>query len=835
MARQNLLLVDGDARHLRVLEVSLRKAGFSITSAESALQGLQYLETADPDLIISDTQLQDGDGFDFCRAVKQNPRWAPIPFIFLTSATELEDKVRGLELGVEDYLTKPIYVKEVTTRVKMLLQRKQQERLGRKDARTKFSGQLADMAIVDLLQTIEISRKSGTIEFETDLGTATVWFRDGKVIDAKMGRLQAAAAVYRLLGINEGSFIVEFRTINRSGVIEESTQSLLMEGMRRVDEWVRLLEGLPPLDHILMVDHRLLAARPEPPTPAQAALLRRFDARRTIIDIIDDSGADDLVALEMVSGLYFEGLLTDEAATASEDEEHSEPVPVVNLDAWDPAVTRAGVPPLPTVVVEPSPPPTSAADLPPLPSYPLPFPNLSPNVDHDDVLVGGIPDDVRESQEPEDGAVVTMTSNRQRRTDKAPMGVFMEALAVRRLEAVDGHIALPMGMARAEAFGELQSRSDESAADSRAHSPSSSIIVRSRDIRSSSSGSAAGLSSPAISSPAISSPEISSPAISTPSSSTSASTSAVIVPPEGASASDTWPHEPPPQLLAESSDDMGRLSALIAQLSTPERPERDASEPEPAPRAESFVAPRRSSSGWLLWTSIGAVAVAALVILQRCDESQTTTAVAARGTVVEPAAEKVEPPTTKPAPLPMTKLEKMIAAPPETPPETKVETPETKVETPETKVETPPETKVEPPPETKVEPPVVAEPGADATTLKQEVEKASKLYMSGRLKEALAAAEAALQIDAKHPPALLVKANVLIERKDFEGAKAAAEAAIAGDAGLADAYLALGVIEQERGETAQAIAAYEQFLELAPKSRYAGSIRTQLKQLQRPK
>lgn len=810
MARQNLLLVDGDARHLRVLEVSLRKAGFSITSAESALQGLRYLETADPDLIISDTLLKDGDGFDFCRAVKQNPRWATIPFIFLTSATELEDKVRGLELGVEDYLTKPIYVKEVTTRVKMLLHRRQQERLGRKDARTKFSGQLADMAIVDLLQTIEISRKSGTIVFETDLGTATVWFRDGKVIDATMGRLQAAAAVYRLLGINEGSFAVEFKTINRTGVIEESTQSLLMEGMRRVDEWVRLLEGLPPLDHILMVDHRLLAARPEPPTPAQAALLRRFDARRTIIDIIDDSGADDLVALEMVSALYFEGLLTDEAASAGEEEEHAEPAPTVNLDAWDPAVTRAGVPPLPTIIVEPNPPATSAADLPPLPSYPLPFPNLSPNLDHDDVLVGGIPDDVRESHEPEDGAVVTMTSNLQRRTDKAPMGVFMEGLAVRRLEAVDGHIALPMGMARAEAFGELQSRSEESPSDSRTHSPSSSIIVRSRDIRSSSSGSAAGISSPAIS-PAASS--------------TSASNSAVVVPPEGASASDTWPHEPPPQLLAESSDDMGRLSALIAQLSTPEQPERDAGEPplpEAPARDKPYVAPRRSSSGWLLWTSIGAVAVAALVILQRFGDDGTTPVVATRGTVAEPPAKQVAPPHVEPAPLPMKKLEKMISSPPET-----------KVE-PAPKIEPAPETKVEPP-ETKVEPPVVAEPGADATALKQEVEKASKLYMAGRLKEALAAAEAALAIDAKHPPALLVKANVLIERKDLDGAKAAAEAAIAGDAGLADAYLALGVIEQERGETASAIAAYEQFLELAPKSRYAGSIRTELKQLQRAK
>src|SRR5688572_22668207 len=161
MARQNLLIVDGDARNRRVLEVSLRKAGFSITAAEYAEEALEYLEHAAPDLIISDTRLSGADGFDLCTRIKSDPRWKLIPFIFLTSETAVEDKVRGLELGVEDYLTKPIYIKEITTRVTMLLQRKQHERLEKRDtARTKFTGRLADMAVVDLLQTIEISRKS---------------------------------------------------------------------------------------------------------------------------------------------------------------------------------------------------------------------------------------------------------------------------------------------------------------------------------------------------------------------------------------------------------------------------------------------------------------------------------------------------------------------------------------------------------------------------------------------------------------------------------------------------------------------------------------------------
>jgi len=261
MARQNLLIVDGDARNRRVLEVSLRKAGFSITPAESAEEALEFLQHAEPDLIISDTRLPGRDGFDFCMDVKGNQRWKLIPFIFLTSEKSIEDKVRGLELGVEDYLTKPIYIKEITTRITMLLQRKQHERLEKKDAaRTKFSGQLADMAVVDLVQTIEISRKTGTISLSTELGDATVWFREGAIIDAEMGRLQGSAAIYRLLGLSDGHFDVEFKPVNRHQVIEESTQAILMEGMRRVDEWGRLMEQLPALDSQLAVPEDLYAS-----------------------------------------------------------------------------------------------------------------------------------------------------------------------------------------------------------------------------------------------------------------------------------------------------------------------------------------------------------------------------------------------------------------------------------------------------------------------------------------------------------------------------------------------------------------------------------------------
>ncbi len=450
MARQSLLIVDADVRTRRVLEVSLRKAGYSVTSAENLAQALQFLDLTEPELIVSDTRLPDGDGFEFCRHVKTHARWSGIPFVFLTSVTELDERVRGLELGVDDYLTKPIYVKEVMIRVKMLLQRKQQERIGKKDTRTKFSGQLADMAIVDLLQTIEISRKSGTIEFSTNLGRATLWFREGRVVDAQMGRLQASAAVFRLLGLSEGRFEVEFKSINRVATIEETTQGLLMEGMRRIDEWGRLLESLPPLDHVLMIDpQRTLDSL----SPAQAGLLQRFNGTRSIIAVIDDSGLDDLDALELISGLYFEGYLTEMHESPHEDAAPEPP----NFEDWQlhQATTKAlHIPPsLITPAAR-----EATTELPPLPNYPQPFPGAAGGNDGDDVLVGGIPEDSqRGPAEPTDALG---SSHR----DLMPGRGLLAGIA----------IASPMGASKAQAVGEVVTQEPAPVWVR----PSSSVIVK---------------------------------------------------------------------------------------------------------------------------------------------------------------------------------------------------------------------------------------------------------------------------------------------------------------------------------------------------------------------
>jgi DNA-binding response OmpR family regulator/Flp pilus assembly protein TadD len=320
--KKNLLLVDADPRSLRVLEISLRKAGYNVAASADAKSALEMLELARPDLILSDTRLPGMDGFALVEELRKNPEWAPIPIIFLSSDMSVESKVNGLERGVEDYLTKPIYIKEIIARVNLVLQRKQraglEERTGA--GKTRFTGSLADMGLVDLLQTIDNSKKSGVLYVTSDRQRGVIYFREGTLVDAELGVLRGERAVFRTLLWSDGTFEIDFRDVRREDVIQTSTQGVLMEGMRRLDEWGRLLEQMPQLESVFEVnDDELLRRLAELPDEINR-VLKHFDGRRSVLQIVDRCDQDDLETLTVISKLYFEGLIFDTGRTADADD-----------------------------------------------------------------------------------------------------------------------------------------------------------------------------------------------------------------------------------------------------------------------------------------------------------------------------------------------------------------------------------------------------------------------------------------------------------------------------------------------------------------------------------
>jgi CheY-like chemotaxis protein len=353
VAKKQLLLVDADPRSVRVLEVSLRKAGYSVTTASDGQDALSKIEFSVPDLILTDTRLPRLDGYELVRQIKERPEYAAIPVVFLTSQRSIEDKIRGLELGVEDYLTKPIFVRELIARVTLLLARRTHDRIATTipvSRRTRLSGSLEDMGVVDLLQTFEISRKSGVGRISDGRREARIYFRDGKVVDAELGRLRGEEAVYRALIWNNGTFEVEFCPVSNEDVIPTTTQGLLMEGMRRVDEWGRLLEQLPPLTTIFEIEHDALVERLNEIPDELNGILKLFDGKRTLLDVVDESPFEDLSTLATITKLFFEGLLVIAPSTEEEDVvpsvEQPEPIREVRA-ALDEEVIGASEPRLP--------------------------------------------------------------------------------------------------------------------------------------------------------------------------------------------------------------------------------------------------------------------------------------------------------------------------------------------------------------------------------------------------------------------------------------------------------------------------------------------------------
>lgn len=118
--KKTILIIEDEPSILDILAYALRKEGYCVHGASTGREGLRLFDGVAPDLIILDLMLPDMTGFDICKKLTASSN---IPILMLTARDDIVDKVLGLELGADDYMTKPFDVREVIARVKALLRR----------------------------------------------------------------------------------------------------------------------------------------------------------------------------------------------------------------------------------------------------------------------------------------------------------------------------------------------------------------------------------------------------------------------------------------------------------------------------------------------------------------------------------------------------------------------------------------------------------------------------------------------------------------------------------------------------------------------------------------
>ena len=114
-------MVDDERLNLRMLEDLLRSEGYGVRTAEDGEQALERVREAPPDLILLDVMMPKLDGYEVCRRLKGDKETVFIPIVMVTALTRLEEKIKGIEAGADDFLTKPFNSVELTTRVRSLL------------------------------------------------------------------------------------------------------------------------------------------------------------------------------------------------------------------------------------------------------------------------------------------------------------------------------------------------------------------------------------------------------------------------------------------------------------------------------------------------------------------------------------------------------------------------------------------------------------------------------------------------------------------------------------------------------------------------------------------
>jgi len=144
MSAATILVVDDDPQIREVLSVALDRAGFRTVTARDGAEGLARAQSARPDLAVLDIGLPEMDGLALCRAIRAD---SELPILFLTARDDEVDRILGLEMGGDDYVTKPFSPRELLARVKNLIRRKRSDQTRRHKQRSKsFSGWTLDLS-----------------------------------------------------------------------------------------------------------------------------------------------------------------------------------------------------------------------------------------------------------------------------------------------------------------------------------------------------------------------------------------------------------------------------------------------------------------------------------------------------------------------------------------------------------------------------------------------------------------------------------------------------------------------------------------------------------------
>ena len=240
-ANVKLLLVDDNPMVLGMLRNGLSQIAQVTTAGDGADALLQAIENP-PDLLVADYDMQGMNGRQLLDKLRTRPATSRIPVILVATKADMAEKLKPIQDLVEDFVEKPFFLKEAVARIKRVVDKISLEKMAKEAPASgdgKLRGTLAQMNVIDLLQSLDLAHKSCLLVLLNAGDRCEIYFNDGQINHAVYGPLKGDDAVFKVLAWTAGTFEIDFSGSSREQSTTRSTQGLLMEGLRLIDEAAR--------------------------------------------------------------------------------------------------------------------------------------------------------------------------------------------------------------------------------------------------------------------------------------------------------------------------------------------------------------------------------------------------------------------------------------------------------------------------------------------------------------------------------------------------------------------------------------------------------------------
>lgn len=236
MKKKLILLIMEINEYFDQFKIMLEANDFEIITANDGRTGFEVTRDAEPDLILSATQLDKLDGIELCYMIRQNNRLTTTPFILIADDDNPEVRINGFRSGVDAIVPITVSSRELSTRIETLIKRYELLTKQTMKANQSMIGKLDDFRLIETLQMLNMNHKTGMLKVQHQNLSGEIAFYEGKITWAHSNGADGEEAIKQMACWEDGFFIFERDLIQSETNIEKPTMQLILDCCQQLDE-----------------------------------------------------------------------------------------------------------------------------------------------------------------------------------------------------------------------------------------------------------------------------------------------------------------------------------------------------------------------------------------------------------------------------------------------------------------------------------------------------------------------------------------------------------------------------------------------------------------------